>query len=89
MYPRILEVSFRAVLLTPVNGLAALAALFAALAWWRSAALALGWALPGSSNWVEGILNRISTRASVWNAIAAALAVLAAVLQGVAFALPR
>jgi hypothetical protein len=74
---------------TAVNGLIALTAMIAATAWLRSAALSLGWAPPHGPDWLDRFLDMISSRSKVWNAIAAIFALIAAFLQGVAFALSR
>jgi hypothetical protein len=71
------------------QAMAVVFALLAAWAWAKSAMLQLG--KDRKSGWMDDLLNRISKEPAVWNAIAAFLAAVAAVAQGIAYlmAMPR
>ena len=78
----------RGQLMNPVQAAQALAVLFALLAagaWVKSAADQAGFK-PGSGR-IDNLLNRISTKPSVWNAIAAGLSAVAAICQAIAYLL--
>lgn len=65
------------------QSLSIILALLAAWAWCKSAALQLH---PGRvTRWLDALLNRISDKSPVWNAIAAFLAAFAATAQAVAY----
>ena len=70
------------------QSLAVIFALLAAWAWMKSAFLQVKrFRNHHTKNWLDDLLNRISTNPAMWNAIAAGLSAAAAISQGITFLL--